>query len=264
MKNSILRLVVVGATSTSLASTASSQQAVQWRAEDGGNGHWYGLYIQPAVSWDQADQIARTRNGHLCTITSLAESTWVWQNLASNPGAWRTDINFAGPHIGGTCDAGGQWSWVTGEPWVFVNAGSCFNAGLTGEGRLHFGCSALENRWNDIAAGDLNSGGFIVEWSADCNDDGIVDYGQCIDGSLLDANLNHVPDQCECAVDPTLQACCPCDAFRDGFVNGIDLGMLLSQWGEVTKSTVTDFNRDGAVDGADLGQLLAAWGPCPS
>ena len=80
---------------------------------------------------------------------------------------------------------------------------------------------------------------------------------------MVDRNGNNVPDSCECAATPSLPICCPCDVFRDSAVNGIDLGVLLGQWGEVTQYTVTDFNADGAVDGTDLGTLLAAWGPCP-
>jgi hypothetical protein len=55
----------------------------------------------------------------------------------------------------------------------------------------------------------------------------------------------------------------PCgDLFVDGIVNGADLGILLSQWGSATASTVSDLNRDGRVNGADLGILLNSWGPC--
>jgi formylglycine-generating enzyme required for sulfatase activity len=36
----------------------------------------------------------------------------------------------------------------------------------------------------------------VVEWSADCNDDGYVDYGQIIRGDLADADDNGVPDVC--------------------------------------------------------------------
>jgi hypothetical protein len=39
--------------------------------------------------------------------------------------------------------------------------------------------------------------GAIIEWSADCNGDGIVDYGQILDGTFEDANENGVPDCCE-------------------------------------------------------------------
>jgi len=56
---------------------------------------------------------------------------------------------------------------------------------------------------------------------------------------------------------------CPADLNDDGFVNGDDLGILLSQWGECTTSCSADFNNDGFVNGDDLGVLLAAWGACP-
>jgi hypothetical protein len=38
----------------------------------------------------------------------------------------------------------------------------------------------------------------------------------------------------------------------------VDLGALLSQWGE--QGGPADLNGDGAVDGVDLGELLARWG----
>ena len=56
---------------------------------------------------------------------------------------------------------------------------------------------------------------------------------------------------------------CPCDLVPDGSVDGLDLGILLAEWGPATPSTRADFNSDGNVDGNDLGLLLAAWGPCP-
>ena len=37
----------------------------------------------------------------------------------------------------------------------------------------------------------------MFEWSADCNGDGIVDYGQILDGTLTDADCNGIPDECE-------------------------------------------------------------------
>ncbi|MFM9180880.1 MAG: hypothetical protein ACKOV8_06525 [Phycisphaerales bacterium] len=54
---------------------------------------------------------------------------------------------------------------------------------------------------------------------------------------------------------------CPTDLTDDGFVDGNDLGILLSQWGG---PGTADFNQDGFVDGNDLGILLAAWGACPT
>jgi formylglycine-generating enzyme required for sulfatase activity len=107
---------------------------------------------------------------------------------------------------------------------------------------------------------------FIVEWSADCNADNIVDYGQIISGQLADTNTNGIPDICECATHPELGACrCVGDIVTDGIVNGADLGTLLAYWGLTTSapySQASDINVDGRVDGADLGRLLSNWGAC--
>jgi hypothetical protein len=51
---------------------------------------------------------------------------------------------------------------------------------------------------------------------------------------------------------------CPADYNTDGFVDGGDLGVLLSAWGTVDG----DLNGDGDTDGGDLGILLSAWGQC--
>lgn len=52
---------------------------------------------------------------------------------------------------------------------------------------------------------------------------------------------------------------CAGDIDGDGAVNGLDLGMLLAEWGTGN----IDFNCDAATDGSDLGMLLAEWGACP-
>ncbi|MBM3962580.1 MAG: hypothetical protein FJ306_11855, partial [Planctomycetes bacterium] len=51
--------------------------------------------------------------------------------------------------------------------------------------------------------------------------------------------------------------CSSADSNCDGVVNGVDLGVLLSQWGT---SGSMDLNGDNIVDGADMGLLLAGWG----
>lgn len=56
-----------------------------------------------------------------------------------------------------------------------------------------------------------------------------------------------------------LEAPCPADLDQDGSIGGLDLGVLLSQWGLHGSS---DLNSDGVVDAADLGSMLAGWGPC--
>jgi hypothetical protein len=100
-----------------------------------------------------------------------------------------------------------------------------------------------------------------LEYDADCNADNIVDFGQCLDGSLPDTNTNNIPDCCE-----ENTPCSPCytyDLNPTGTVDGADLGALLAFWGPVSAAFPrADINRDGVVDGADLGLLLANWGPC--
>lgn len=52
------------------------------------------------------------------------------------------------------------------------------------------------------------------------------------------------------------------DLNGDGRTNGIDLGILLSQWGDcasVPGGCQSDFDQDGDVDGEDLGRMLGNW-----
>jgi hypothetical protein len=55
------------------------------------------------------------------------------------------------------------------------------------------------------------------------------------------------------------------DLNGDGLVDGADLGLLLTVWGECMEVGPTgcaaDLNDDNLIDGADLGLLLAAWTP---
>lgn len=48
------------------------------------------------------------------------------------------------------------------------------------------------------------------------------------------------------------------DLNRDGFVDAVDLTMLLAAWG--TADPVADINADGSVGGSDIAALLGAWG----
>ncbi len=96
----------------------------------------------------------------------------------------------------------------------------------------------------------------IVEgvFSDDCNDDGIVDYSQILDGTVGDLNDNGIPDACECLADVN----------QDGVVNGADISAVLGFWGLAGKPLpAADITRDGVVDGADLAVLLGSWGECP-
>ncbi|MDA0803040.1 MAG: hypothetical protein O2819_04705 [Planctomycetota bacterium] len=52
---------------------------------------------------------------------------------------------------------------------------------------------------------------------------------------------------------------CAADLDNSGVVDGQDLAVVLSSWGEA----LGDIDQNGQVDGADLAALLGSWGVCP-
>jgi hypothetical protein len=218
---------------------------VQWRVAHGGNGHWYTRMLD-TTSWFSSKEKCTQVGGHLATITSAPENDFIHGILGANQ-AW-----IGGMQTPGSCEPGCGWSWITGEPWTYSNwSPGEPNNDLQQDFLQIYPTGAWDDFWN---SGPFQS---VCEWTADCNSDGIVDYGQILTGQLVDANTNGIPDVCE---QPT---CVDADLFRDFNVNGADLGILLSQWGPNTELTVSDINEDGFVNGADLGILLSFWGACP-
>lgn len=263
--------VIAGA---AMAAGANAQQATQWRVQDGGNGHWYAVSIAGFPrTWNDCRVTALHEGGHLATLTSAGEHAFVLARAQATAGAWSGGF---GPVLGGyqPVPNGGpaaDWTWLTGEPWAF-------ETWINGEPNDHAECGPggderflafLADGWNDIQDVEKCSFGwlvpsFVIEWSADCNGDGVVDYGQVRSGMFADADGDNVPDCCErgepCVPEPA--TCGDADLFPDTQVNGADLGIMLSQWGASTRYTVSDLNHDSVVDGLDLGILLSFWGPC--
>jgi len=237
-----------------MAGGAMAQDAVQWRIEDGGNGHWYALLPVPQT-WQQARQWCEDHGGHLATVTTLTESALV-SSISLTPHTW----------LGGFQDAladdfsepAGGWRWITGEPWTFTvwNAAEPNNYPPGQENWL--ATHNNQQSWADLPSAWTLP--FVVEFEADCDGDGVVDFGQIRDGSLADANANNIPDCCEAG-----QSCAPCpaDIVQDNAVNGVDLAAVINAWGtDGGKLPRSDVDGNGIVDGADLAQVLGAWGPC--
>lgn len=59
-----------------------------------------------------------------------------------------------------------------------------------------------------------------------------------------------------------LTVCCEGDLDHSREVDGSDLGLMLSRWGQGSSAEPCDLNDDGQVDEADLAVLLKRWGPC--
>ena len=232
---------------------------VCWRIEDGGNGHWYQFRRLPLNHcWTQARNMCEADGGHLATITSAPENNLLRSlTIKNDPGVLE-----GGPYIGGTCVGlpWGQFYWITGEPFVYTNWLYGAPNGSQGETEQYLQFW----RWSDLGWNDqVLCGGLmfshLIEWEADCNSDGIVDYGQILSGQLIDANSNGIPDICD--VDP-----CPGDISGNGAVDGVDLSVLLGVWGTDGSGGEfdADVTNDGIVNGADLTIILGGWGPCPN
>jgi hypothetical protein len=180
---------------------------VQWRVEDGGNGHWYALRSLSDRSWQSGVAMAQSLGGHLGTITSASEQSWVCA-AALSAGAFEGPD---GPFLGGYKNDAGALTWITNEPVDYLGWGPGEPNGGLSERYVHLKLYGEQPAWNDCPSPYATN--FIVEWSADCNSDGIVDYGQILQGQLADTNTNGIPDICEArliirvpADQPTIQA----------------------------------------------------------
>jgi hypothetical protein len=204
-------------------------------------------------------QVAQAEGGHGATIASDAENEFAFALVIPSGNA----IWLGGRGKPGDCGNAASYQWVTGEEMAFVDwlKGEPNGWPGTTECGLSFHPWFTTPQWNDTPIDPAWTGPFIIEWSADCNADGIVDYGQILAGELEDANANNIPDCCE---DGT--SCTPCagDVDESGAVNGVDLAAVLNNWGtNGGKYPRADINGDGTVDASDLAFVLSTWGACP-
>jgi hypothetical protein len=244
---------------------ALAQQAVQWRVEDGGNGHWYGqVAISGPLSRTLYLQASASRGATPVAFSSQAEELFVYGRfgqaligLAAGPGTnaflWLAEpfnsySNWGVP----SCPSGpypNNWPW-TNERFAQLQSANCP------------GTQGIATKWDDYGFNEYPSPVILLlEWSADCNGDGIVDYGQILDGTFEDANENGVPDCCDAG-----ESCTPCpgDVNDSGIVNGTDIAIILGAWGTSGgKFPRSDTDGNGIVDAADLAVVLGGWGNCP-
>ena len=265
-------LAMAVAAGGSIAGVAAGD-AVEWRVEDGGNGHWYAARAVPLS--DAAIALAESLGGHLATIASEAENAMVASVFLPTGKQWgwiglRQRSRQASPAYG--------WYWMTGEPLVYQNwtthpfgpapdDSPCGLAPLYLENdQANQGAMERGMRWDDLEIGQHSCGNAwdnvaIIEWSADCNANGVVDFGEIRNGLATDANGDHIPDECQCATHPGL--CCDGDVIESGTVDGVDLAAILATWGtDGGKYPRADVDGSGVVDGADLAIVLGDWGPC--
>ena len=268
------KYMAIGVVSTAISASAMAQNAVQWRVEDGGNGHWYqGVVLSSqAIPWQSARNAAESKNADLAMLHNQAASNWVFANVVSNPTLW---VGWMGPWIGGyqvpgSSEPAGGWVWVDGSPvtiaWGGGQPDNATNCGGNNAWINYYSTRPPTNSLSDMNYDGItncapgHTGSAVFEWSADCNNDGIVDYGQIRAGEYADVNANNIPDCCEYSTP------CDCDAdiIQDNAINGVDLAAIMNAWGtDGGKIPRCDVDGSGIVDGSDLTIVLDAWGPCP-
>ena len=243
--------------SIAIASVATAQNAVEWRVADGGNGHWYQRIPRGDLSWSALKLQCESQGGHLVSITTRGESAVCTSAMAGERCITGGFQDHSSPNY---VEPAGGWRWCTGEPIVWSNwqAGEPNDYFSWGEEIM----GAYPNGyWVDLSdrPGDLGwpVAFALIEFDADCNNDGLVDYGQILAGTLADANHNNLPDTCE-------HSPCPGDITRNGVVDGVDLALILATWGTngAQGNVNADVNRDGIVNGTDLSLVLGSWGGC--
>lgn len=239
MHRSLVKLLVV----PSLAGLANAQSAVQWRIEEGGNGHWYLREARGGRGWTGLRAAADAVGGHLATMTSAAERDWLVANV----------LGGAACFLGGYQEPTGAepssgWRWITGEPftWTGWAPGEPNNHPPSGDEDV-MGC------WPGGTWVDVNATGSgwpcdfaLFEWSADCNGDGVVDLGQIRDGTFADTDSDGIPDACEAgfAASTAGYGTVPTVPFRDieiaeGIAVGITPAGSLVRWGPYVVSPPT-------------------------
>ena len=223
-----------------LAHGSPAPGAVQWRVEDGGNGHWY-WSDRVSRTWSSAKIAAELQNAHLATSTSSAENEFLRTVIAQ--------FNLDRPWIGGFQDTSapdftepaGGWRWVTGETWNYTRWASIEPNDQGGaENWLHFGDNS--GLWNDLPASSQWTS--IMEWETtqalDCNGNGIPDSCDIASGNSRDVNANGIPDECEAPATLTLTnnagACnhtggsVNVDATLSGVLSPIVSGQIYISW----------------------------------
>ena len=157
MKRSIIIVVII----TSLFSGLAYATPIQWTSADGGN--WYEA-ISFSSTWEEAYVAAQTLSyngitGHLATLTSAEENAFIRDTFEANR-YW-----LGGYQTNKLVEPSGNWSWVTGEEWLYTN----WNPGEPNdwsddEQHLHLFDDGTWNDNNGLTGNFLDEPGFIVEY----------------------------------------------------------------------------------------------------
>ena len=160
MKSKILGLLAVGLLAGPMVANAAS---VVWS----GNGHRYDVITgNSVINWDEARLLAEGMGGHLVTITSAGENTFV-ANLVASQGVGDLQRYWLGGYqtpLPCATEPSGCWAWLTGEAWSFTSwaIGEPNDGGGRGQDYLHFWPSP--GSWDDMDYSRIEMDSFVIEY----------------------------------------------------------------------------------------------------
>jgi hypothetical protein len=259
--------------------------AVLWTVASGGNGHWYGIDDQYTPNWKQARSRATQLNGHLVSLTSTAEQTFVSQFVTSRGlGSYDVWLGAYRDAVSGTSPTQ-NWHWVTGESWSFT-AWRPDGQPTDFSGAIYLAATTVladQLRWvNSIENHEPGNVRAVIEWSTslptesdcnantipdsceianggDCNNNGLLDACETFDHTTPDCNNNGVPDSCDiesrfardCDLNNVPDSCDiaagALDENSDGRIDACNYAM-------------GDFDLSNEVDSSDLSFMLLFFG----
>jgi len=222
-------------------------------AADGGLGLVYAFRRDVLYGWESSQVLTMPgdqEEGRFGSSLSLSSDRLaVGAPLNRSPLLTRLGVVFVFEHLPG------ESNWIRTDflrP-LGLRAGDKLGESVSIAGNLVF-AGAPDADDDGILSGVVYALAVLLE---DCNGNGIDDSIDIYLGEESDLNANGVPDQCE-------NIGCDADVNQDGVVDGLDLGILLQEWGAIEKndelSIRADLNLDGEVDGVDVGVFFAAWG----
>jgi Lectin C-type domain len=213
------------------------------------NGHYY-LIVEQETTWQQARLLAESMvfmgvQGHLATITSEAENTFVTTQLGDTAGAW-----LGGAQPLGSEEPAGGWRWITGEPWVYTNwdEGEPNNTYLGGWGKDATGQSEERlqyhrngTHWNDLPDDpEVVTPRFIVEW----------DVAADVEEVAIDIKPGSFPN----SINPKSHGVIPVAILTTDTFDATTIDPLSIQFGPsgateaYHKGHIEDVNHDGEPD----------------
>ena len=154
MRRSIILSLVIAAFFANV-----TMGAIQWKVEDGGNGHYYEAVTVPGITFNDAKIDAAIQKGYLVTITSQAEQDFITSQVIRDGFGYR----IGGFQPAGSPEPDGNWQWVTGEAFEYTN----WHSGEPNN-QLTFGGEDTivvwtGNQWNDGPGSYNHYEGYILE-----------------------------------------------------------------------------------------------------